>query len=215
MYNFNQSSRQNKRQNKSQSRRAPKLTAILMISALSLFSLACPAVDPEELPPEEERVSGIQPPPLFLPALKSLAGQGPPQGGAVASVGNAEIQFLFDTSDAKYGAIFIFSAQPTVSADGTSISNLTEFCITGASNMAGHVWDHRTQILATTALASQFYACQINNAEPLSQTTRVPYGAGAVGAHFQAGTTYFWVVLGYDQYYRLTHSSPLYEFNTP
>ncbi len=175
-----------------------------------MSNLACPATTEEELPPEETLVSGIQPPPLLLPALKSLSGQAPFQGLTVAAIGSADIQFRFDTADAKYGAIYIFSAQPTVDPDGTSITNLAQFCVAGASNMAGHVWNHNTQVLGITGTGSQFYACQNNPVETLSQTVKVIYD----NITFTTGT-YYWVVLGYDQYYRLTHSSTLFSFNVP
>jgi len=156
-----------------------------------------------EPPPLTTQISAIQPPPILVPGKTGINIYGPVFGSAPT----LPIDFKYDTSALAFAAIYIFSTPPTVS--NGYITNISS-CVGGASNMASHPWNN--YVISLDSVASGFYLCQSgNNLNVLSTSNKLLYNA----ANFTTGLPYYWVVLGYNSNYQLTHSSPLYEFIAP
>jgi len=172
-----------------------------MMVAVTVAQIYC-GNNPEPLPLTTQ-ISAIQPPPILVPGKTGINIYGPVFG----STPTRPVIFKYDTSALTFAAIYIFLTQPT--ASNGYITDISS-CIGGASNMASHPWNNYTISLDITS--SGFYLCQLgNNLNVLSTSNKLFYDA----AHFTPGSTYYWVVLGYNSNYQLTHSSPLYEFIAP
>jgi hypothetical protein len=154
----------------------------------------------------ESRFSAIVPPPLLLEDLTPIELKSPLDGAGVAVNDKTtdSVTFRFDTTDIAYSALFIFKSEPAVTDN--AISDLASSCLGGVTNMATqHAWNDGTVVLAYAA-SNQVYACSSGQpTDALSTQTKLPL----VSDTFTKGNTYYWAVLGYDNKYRLTHSSTL------
>ncbi len=149
----------------------------------------------------ESAVSAIQPAPLFVPGKEKIALQSPVEAASLSG----DNTFTFNASNVAHAALLVFSGttEPAVSSLGiTDMSN----CVAGITSMnPAHPWDDYTATLTATAPTSEFYTCDPNNTtEPLTNTK--------IGLDTLSGTDFYWVVLGYDSAYHLTHSSELRKF---
>jgi len=154
------------------------------------------------------RSSQIQPRPLFV-SSKSRADLLSP--GPVQQISAGAQTFYFDSKGAAHGSFLLFNT--SVTAQELASGSLAGKCVAGASSLAGHSWNGVTLQLNTAASnATQFYTCDGSNPnEPLSKTTKFAR-ENLTGA---SGTSYYWVVLGYDKNYVLTHVSGLERFTLP
>lgn len=130
-----------------------------------------------------------------------------PLNNAALSRAAAPIDFSFNTSDAKYAALYVFNAAPVVDPDTISISNILAICHAGATNMASHFWNNLTLRLDSVLANSQFYQCTASSVDLFSLTQKRIFDA----ADFPNGT-YYWAILGYDEYYIMEYSSPVRSF---
>lgn len=152
--------------------------------------------------------SQIQPRPLFVSG-KSRADLLNP--GPVQTIAAGAQTFYFDTKGAVNGSFLLFNT--AVTAQEFAAGALAGKCVAGASSLAGHTWNGATLLLDTVAgNATQFYTCDgANPNEPLSKTNKFAR-ENLTGA---TGTSYYWVVLGYDKNGVLTQISGLERFTLP
>lgn len=166
--------------------------------------------DEKEVSQQDSRSSissQIKPRPLFVAEKKRIDLLGPRPVQTIANASTAQT-FYFDTKGSSHGSILIFNT-PVTSAQ-LAAGALAGKCVAGASSIAGHDWNGATVVLGTTSATSQIYTCDGSNPnEPLSRTEKFVRGT------LNSGSSYYWVVLGYDKNFVLTHTSGLERFNTP
>ncbi|MES0489780.1 MAG: hypothetical protein ABUK01_07310 [Leptospirales bacterium] len=170
---------------------------IIIIIMLSLFYWGCDWEDAIEV-----EYSLIQPRPPLVPNSETIDLKLPlhlsPRTRGTA------FDFTFKSSMVAHAALLIFTAEPSANTKG--LRDVSGICLGGATSMApGHTWDDLSLHWDNVGAQSAVYVCDgSNRSEPLSTSTKVAFdGTLAAG-------TYYWAVLGYDKFYRITHSSPLY-----
>lgn len=174
-----------------------------------LFFLRASNCESSGTTPEAPKVavpSAIQPRPVFFTSMQRLKTYSPndSQIFAASAFASGGLLFQFDASAAVNGSLLIFSGLPT--AASLQAGSVNAGCVAGASNVAGHTWTKFTLTLSAAASTSQIYACQpVNPVNLLSATQKVVTSAFAAG-------TYYWVILGYDANFILTHSSAIMSF---
>lgn len=151
--------------------------------------------------------SSIQPRPMLFSGKTRLKTFYPIDSQTVPALSGSGLVFQFDTTAASKASLLVFNSEQAAAA--LLAGNITSSCIGGASTLAGHSWTGATLSLATTASASGLYACIPGSAiQPLSVSQKV------TTANFPSGT-YYWVLIGYDANFLMTHSSALMPFTVP
>lgn len=154
--------------------------------------------------------SEILPAPLLLPGLTAIALLDPLSGTSVSVLAaqTNKLVFSYRAEGAKYAAIFIFKDLPQI--EGGAIRNLASICVGGATNMAAtHAFSLEKTTLSSIASDSTLFTCEPNSlTDAFSVTERLVLTRNT----FASGRTYYWVLLGYDEHFHLSHSSSLREF---
>lgn len=151
--------------------------------------------------------SSIQPRPMLFSGKTRLKTFYPIDSQTVPALSGSGLVFQFDTTSASKASLLVFNSDQAAAA--LLAGSITASCIGGASTLAGHSWTGLTLSLATTTAASQLYACIPGSAiQPLSVTQKIST------ANFPSGT-YYWLLIGYDANFLMTHSSALMPFTVP
>ena len=172
---------------------------MLIFSRILVFSLTFVMLQSESTC-EEEHESAIQPAPAYVSGKKAILLTSPVRIATLGVV--TSIDFVYDTSIVAHAALLIFSGPPEVSSSGLGDVSVT--CLGGVTDMApGHSWNDTSVSWDNSLALTNMYVCTgSNKVEPLSTTNKYALpGAG----------TYYWLILGYDESYVLTHSSALYK----
>ncbi|MDH5716689.1 MAG: hypothetical protein OEZ22_03510 [Spirochaetia bacterium] len=171
-------------------RRKEILNILIVVSVF--LNIHCTKVENDTEDTRDVNISAIQPKDIFFKNTERINQLNPFPGQTISS----KSTFTFEASSVTYGALLIFNKLP--SAENLEKGIIDESCIAGVSNIASHDWDGRTVQL------SNLYKCLPDNTlEILSKTEKV----------YLEGGSYYWIVLGYDDSFALTHSSPALLFN--
>ena len=183
----------------------PRFFRGLAIFSLVPFLAGCSYLGTDT---RETLVSGIQPAPVLIPDTARINLTAPTDASTLSIAAGAT--FNFDTRDPAYAALYIFNQAPTVDASSSFVVNMVGICHGGATNLAGHTWNNLTLQLSSVLSGTQLYKCTSSNVDLLSTTQKLVFDA--VNFDQTGATTYHWAVLGYNQYYQLTHSSEVRTF---
>ena len=160
----------------------------------------------------DSKLSIIYPPSLLIKDLETIQLISPNNGEAyyIDDRETNDLSFKFDGSVPYYASVILFKDQPLVSKEGYVIDGKAQ-CIGGVTNMSSlHRWNGFSSILSTDLSKSVFYTC---NNESLTDTFSETQKLILDETIFAKNTEIYWAVLGYDDRYTLTHSSPLRKIN--
>lgn len=159
---------------------------------LFIFAYGCPMSNEEGDEEEVEKVSAIQPRPVFLSGKLRIPVTEPLYGVEI----NSPMTVTFEASGMSYGSFLIFNVEPT---ENDIKNGDLSGCVAGISSLAGHNWNGRT-----IDLSSGLYQC--NPSDPMEPLTSTHLNVNS--SNFPYGN-YYWLFLGYDQNGIVTHSSSL------
>lgn len=168
----------------------------LILILLFVFFWSCESNEPGV------EYSQIKPRPPLVPNSTTIRLKQPLHLGIVTR--NTPFDFTFNSRAVHHASLLIFTAEP--SANNRGLKDVTGICLGGATSMiSSHAWDNTSLHWDATAGLSDVYVCDgANRLEPLSTSTKVAFDVSLTAG------TYYWAVLGYNKYYKITHSSALY-----
>lgn len=173
--------------------------------AIALVFTGCVAEE-DTTTPVTSAVSSIVPKPPLVSGKQRISLQTPLN---TVTLSAADTQFTFNASEPRYATVLIFSESPA--ATSTGITDMSK-CVAGVTSMnPAHVsYSDYSITLGYNAGTGGFYSCDPSNAtEPLSSSQKLSL------SELTGSSTYYWVVLGYNDRYLLTHSSEIRPFTTP
>lgn len=186
-----------------------ELLKYLLILSLGFLMTGCGGEEDEETTEAEilTRTSSIQikPPYIENKALISLIT--PMNGESVSSPQDSNINLIYRLNGATRTSILLFKEKPTIT-DGV-VSNFSDICLGGTieSDVKTGL-NNNTLSLGTQTGNDALYACGVDQIEFLNLSKQLTVDEKL----FVPGTTIYWMVLGYDDAFDLTHASALSKF---
>jgi len=185
-----------------------KTVGILFVS-LSLISCGFFDVDEDSIEPTRDKLdSDILVKPAFFADTQLIATYSPLNGAVVNGLASQETDFTFDQNNFQYAAILLFKEEPVLT-DGY-IESYLSICIAGSTqvynpslfNSTGHF------ILSGSAITPNLYACKDDPYDLLDINNVIDVN----DQRFAVGDTIYWIVIGYNDSYYLSHSSATSKF---
>lgn len=177
-----------------------------MITLLTVYADECNNSEEDNVQ-LDSKVSNIKTEPPFFTGKELITLQSPNINQTGLNLTNGWT-FSFNAAGVEHGMLLILSSGGGKPSTSDVKNNLTGLCIAGAASFAGHSWDGQRISAGSNQSSSGLYACTSNAEKPLSTTQK------KAATELAPTTEYYWLVLGYDKNFLLTHSSPLRKFTT-
>ncbi len=177
-----------------------RLTMTLILSCF-LFSCEDQITNQGQL---IETDSAIKVKPAFIPATELIGIQYPADGSSLPVDNNS---FSIDKKNDYKVLVFMFDSPPE--KERGFIKNFFQHCIAGATDLNLEYQQSRFTIqLSKNPASSNLYACKDDQFEPLDLSKKVD----TTNSKFAAGSKIYFIALGFNNSYKITHSSSIRSF---